>query len=417
MGAAVALFAVATGVTFLLNLQVVDRPDRGLFDLRAPFLVLPLVAVLTVMLALGPLGRWWALALAALGVAGGSFGWLLFPDHRVLALSAPLLACAALAALARLVHVQGRAAPLRPRLAGALLLASALLGLLFWSNPPTRAAGLALSDDASLALGFLGMGLSLVGLAGALAAFRATGWPLALAAALCNVLSVGYGVGALLALAALVLLLRERAAFRPLAWRREGARVRETGVWLLHLAVVLGLLGYAASTYSQERATFAAADLGTAGDVGPYAFQLASPEVQADAEGRLVSLHVPMPLARNGEPDGAAALDFTWTGDHYTGRLDVRRHLLEDVYVTPLAFHTAEGWVGADAAGLGKTTAQGIDAVTFSVAVLPLISLVWAGLWLAVLGMALVIAGAALLRGKGEAVRAKADVAEPDAAA
>ena len=401
MGGAVALFAIATGVAFLLNLQVVNRPERLLFDLRAPFLVLPMVALLTVMLALAPLGARGAVALAAAGAVGGAAGWLLVPEHRVLAMSAPLLLAAALAALARLVHVQGRAMPLRLRAAGTLLLLASVAGIVFWSNPPARLGPLAVP----WAAGFLGVALGALGLAGALAAFRARGHALALMGAAAAVLTVGYGVGALLALLALVLLLPERGAFQPLAWRREGARVRETGIYLVHLAVILGLLGYAASTYSQQRATFSAVDLDTAGEVGPYAFRLGEPATTLDEDGRLLVLRVPVALEKGGEAAGAATLGFTWERDHYKGDLDVRRHLWEDVYVTPLAFRTADGWVGADAAGAGRVTGEGIEAVTFSVAVLPLMSLVWAGLWMGVLGMAMVLAGAALLRGKAETTR------------
>ena len=45
--------------------------------------------------------------------------------------------------------------------------------------------------------------------------------------------------------------------------------------------------------------------------------------------------------------------------------LDVRRSLGEDVYLSPMAFHTADGWVGADSAAGARVTAQPVDMVTF----------------------------------------------------
>ena len=396
LGAAVALFALAAAVTFLLNLQVVNRPDRLLFDRRAPFLALPLALVLAVTLALAPLGRRGALLLAGGGLALGLAGLALAPDHRVLALSAPILAAAALAALLRLRHAMGRGAPARLRLAGTLLLAAALLGLAFWSNPPTRLLGRDLAQGPSFALGVAGFLLSALALAGALAALRGKGPGLALAGAAAGTLAAGYALGAPLGLAALVLLLRDRRALGPLALRSEAARVREAGTWLLHLAVVLGLLGYAASTYSQQATTYTAVALDHAGEVGDYHLHLGDARATTDAQGRLARLDVPVHLARGGRDAGAGTLSFSWERDHYKGHLDVQRHLLADVYLTPLAFHTPEGWVGADAAGTTPPGTTQVDAITYRAAVLPLVTLLWAGLWLGLLGMTMVLAGAAL---------------------
>lgn len=397
LGGAVALLALAAGVTFLLNLQVVNRPDRLLFDRRAPFLALPLVALLTLTLGLAPLGRRGAFLLAGLGVAGGVAGAILFPDHRVLAMSAPLLAAAALAAFLRLAHSQGRGAPTRLRAAGLALLLASVLGLAFWSNPPTRILGHDIADGTSLALGIVGFALSAVAFAGALAALRGKGRRVATAGAMCGSLALGYGLGGLLGMAALALVLRERGSFGPLDWRQERARVREAGTWLLHLSVILGLLGYAASTYSQQSATLTAVPLDGAATLGDTEFHLegARAAAVADAEGLLLSLTIPLHVERAGRSAGESEVRFEWQGDRYKGVLDVDRHLSRDVYVTPLAFHTPEGWVGADAAGSGRVGAQGVDMVTFRIALLPLVGLVWTGLWVGLLGMAFILAATA----------------------
>src|SRR5581483_9034789 len=125
-------------VALLLDVQVVNGPDRRLFDERAPVLVLPVIAALTLVLSVGPLGKRGATLLAGAGFLGGVAGFLLFPQARVLALAAPALA----AALLKLAHVQGPAGGARLKAAGLLSGIASLLGLALWGNPPTWVSGL-----------------------------------------------------------------------------------------------------------------------------------------------------------------------------------------------------------------------------------------------------------------------------------
>ncbi|MFA5861893.1 MAG: cytochrome c biogenesis protein CcsA, partial [Candidatus Thermoplasmatota archaeon] len=205
MSVAVALFVVATAVAFLLNLQVINGPDRSVFDVRAPIVVLPMVSVLTVMMGLAPLGKRGALVLAGAGALCGLAAWALFPGARTLALSAPFLGAAAVATALKLAHVQGRSASPRLRVAGILILLASILGLVEASNPLTYVAGVNIPPGLSLASGFLGAALATVGLVGAVAAFRARGRAFAIAGSICAALAVGYGIGAMIALAGLVL--------------------------------------------------------------------------------------------------------------------------------------------------------------------------------------------------------------------
>ncbi|HET6405867.1 MAG TPA: cytochrome c biogenesis protein CcsA [Candidatus Thermoplasmatota archaeon] len=390
MAGAVILLSVAVGVAFLLNLQVVNGPDRSVFDTRAPFVAVPIVTVLTVMLALAPLGRPRALALAGAALAAGVGALLL--TRSVLWLALPICGAATLAAVLKLAHVQGAAAPRRLRVAGALLLVASLLALVLWSNPPTRVGSMELSDGASLALGLAGAALATLGLLGSVAAFRARGRGVAVAGAFGATLALGYGVGSVLALAALALLWRERFADGFLAHERP--RIRETGIYLIHLAVAIGLLGYAASTYAQERAVFTAVPLDAELGIGEYALALRPPQARVDGSA-LDALVVPVALSRGGADAGTEALSFEWrpASGVYAGVLDVRRTLAEDVYLAPMAFHTPDGWVGADSAAGARVAARSVDMVSFSVSVLPLMSLVWASSWMMVLGMGLVLVG------------------------
>src|SRR5581483_7793035 len=214
-------------VALLLDVQVVNGPDRRLFDERAPVLVLPVIAALTLVLSVGPLGKRGATLLAGAGFLGGVAGFLLFPQARVLALAAPPLAAALAAALLKLAHVQGPAGGARLKAAGLLSGIASLLGLALWGNPPTWVSGLAIPEGLSLALGFVGVALSALGLAGAFVAWRGRAYPLALAGSLASALTLGYGVGLAMGLAAAALVVAERRRFEPPRWRSLGARLRE----------------------------------------------------------------------------------------------------------------------------------------------------------------------------------------------
>ncbi|HEX2021483.1 MAG TPA: hypothetical protein VHH36_02135, partial [Candidatus Thermoplasmatota archaeon] len=164
------------------------------------------------------------------------------------------------------------------------------------------------------------------------------------------------------------------------------------GVALAHLALAVALLGYAASTYASDQALLAAAAPGDAAEAGGRAFVLAPASPRLDAQGRLDAIDAALAL----DGDGAIPVRFEWTGapgEHYAGRLAVRRTLAEDVYVSPLAFRTADGWVSSNGPSMAKLDPSGVEAVSVRVTVLPLVGLVWAGLALLLLAMGMVLAG------------------------
>lgn len=394
MTAAVALISLALVVAFLLNLQVVNGPDRVLFDQRAPFLALPIVSLVTVMMARASLGERGAVALAAVGAVAGVVAWFAFPAARVLALAAPLLLAAVVATALKLAHVQGRAAPRVAQAAGVALLVAGFLAIFLWSNPVS-----AVPDALAPYAAGAGVVAGVVALLGAVAAFRARWFGVAFAGALAATIATGVGVVALA-----LLLVARRAFAHPQATQRargrgflraEAARIRETGIYAIHLALVVGLIGVAASTYNAERETLAAVVPGSEVMIGAHALVVGEPVVRFDEAGRVLEVIVPLTLDGN----EARSAVFGWSGapsHHYKGILDVARAPHEDVYVSPLAFRLPEGWVSANGpamAQLDASAAPHVEAVSLSVSVLPLMSLVWGGLWGMIAGMTLALAG------------------------
>lgn len=384
MLAAVLLFGVALAVALLLDLQVVNTMDRGVFDARAPLIAAPLVSVLTAMMAHTVFGKRAAAALAAGALALGAIAAFVWRDWWAVALAIPVALGALVATIAKLAHVN-RGATGAARAGGVMLLASALLAMIQWSNPPTRVAGF----EIPWGLAFPGFALGALALLGAMCALRGARPGLARAGAVAGALAVGYGAGALLALAALALLARAE-------WREVptlAPNLRQTGIYLVHVAVALAVLGYAVSTYGQSKDAWEGMPLGTS---APFADGTVA---VGRAGGTAESLVVPITLASGGRTT-TAEIAFAYKPPplaHYAQDLRVERGLFRDVYAA--GFGVTFG--GDEVKTLEPTLARSpedVTAVTFELTVLPLMTLVWAGLWIMVLGVSLVVAAAVVER-------------------
>jgi len=248
--------------------------------------------------------------------------------------------------------------------------------------------------ETSFALGaaiMLAGGVAILGAASALA-----GGPRALVVAggVAGVLAFGYGVGAVLAAASLVLLLR----LPPAARAPLGPALRRAGIHLAHLGLAVGLLGYAAATYARDDVSLTLAP-GETGEVGGLALTYDRTEAVAWPDGASERLRAVLVL-----PDGdEAGATFFWKGtpvDHYDPLLDVRRGWWRDVYVAPKAFHvegvgTVREHTSPSLEDMPRFAPENVRAVSFDVVVLPLMAFVWGGLWLLLGAMTLVVVGGA----------------------
>lgn len=368
MHAAVVIFGVALAVTLVLDLLAVNGADRALFDVRAPFVALPLVVVLTARFGMEALGTKRAVVLATASGLLGALAALAFPANRVVAASAPILAGALLAtflALARANLAPGL--PRAARVVGVLLLAAGLLVLAVGASPPP--------------------GLDAVG------------------GALLVLLGVVVLVGGVLALRGL----SPRAAFGRAARPRFAQALTRSGVRLVHLSLVVGLAGYAAATYSvQEVEITESAPLapGQSVALGDRVLTVGAPRGEA-ADGWWRAVELPLTVTRDGRVVDESKLRFEHNGapiNHYDPVLDIRRGLDSDLYVTTSSLRVANGtWIRAhgDACvaqpagpAVGACfTSLDITAVSFTATSLPLVGLVWTGLWAMTAGMVLILAG------------------------
>jgi cytochrome c biogenesis factor len=428
MAAGVTMFAIGLTVTLLLDFQVVNGLNRAVFDIRAPMIVLPMMSILTLMLAKEPLGHRGAIILALTGLVTGGIAAALFRDDLVVAISVPVLIAALIASVAKIVHVnRGSAATKQVRLAGGLLLLASLLGMVMWSNPPSHEEIGPFMLNAGAVGGALFWMLAFVGLLGALSALRAASHGLAVVGAVGATLAAGYGIGALLALIALVLLVRNRGAFfTPLGLaaltRREAPRLVQTGIYLIHFAVILGLVGYAGSTYAKEQAFFDLAP-GEVGELGGHTFTVETIHGVAAPNGAFLDkVVVDLAVERDGKNVGQGELEFYYKGapvNHYDPRLDIQRGFVRDLYLSPLAMR-ARGGEMVPAHGESCTRAgeglclrnTDLASVAFEATILPLVAFVWAGLWMMGAGMLLVLGGSAFMPAAADRATAKTTAPE-----
>ncbi|HWG91552.1 MAG TPA: cytochrome c biogenesis protein CcsA, partial [Candidatus Thermoplasmatota archaeon] len=404
MAAAVVLLSIALATTLLLDFQVINGMDRATFDVRAPWVGIPILLVLGVAMSFQAVGARRSLLLAGAALVLGVVAAFLVPDRWALAAALPPLVFALVASVGKLLRVNlRREASTKARWGAGLLLVGSLLGLVMWSNPPTRlplpGGAVAFPAWGSPLL----FGLALVGFLGAILAFQGRGRAFQVMGAVAGAVSLGYGVGALLCLASIPLLLTAprmpRCGVDDRLLPALGPRLRQSGIYLVHVAVVLGLIGITASTYAREDGAFEVEPGATPVTLAGTEIVTGAAYATADSERYLIPL-------RYGPPGGTheeTEMVFFWNkeslrGAHYDSELNVQRGMLRDVYIVPTGIKIGERWIQGphDTDFSGNLVDGEVSKVRFTVTLLPMMTLVWSGLWLMGIGMLLVLAGGLL---------------------
>jgi hypothetical protein len=266
-----------------------------------------------------------------------------------------------------------------------VLVGCGVLGLVFWSNPISMGTlavpggwGWAVPGYAC-ALGTLLAGLVL----------RRTGdRRVALAGGLLAVPAFGYALAALGGILVAALSRRVTGTTSTVPGALRMPAFRKSVVFMLHFALVLGLVGYAFATYaSQETATAVRIGQDAATPVvAGYAFQvLDTQRVGIDpSDGGPEEIRVDVAVFDGAERLGTATLVFWKVPDgtpwHYDGKTTVVRLADRDLYLFPHAL-----WFGqtelpdhSEAVRPPEGEATGADV---TLKVLPGVGLVWTGLW------------------------------------
>lgn len=417
MSAGVVLLSLGLLVTVALLLIGVNFTVTQLaesFKAREPLVAVPLAVVLTMRLSVKTLGPERA---ALLGLGAAALGVLLYvalPEElRLLGIGLPVLSVALAAALNQLLKAasKGSTAPRRQQVAGALVLLAGLAGFAMWASPPT-----------SLALGPWGMGLPLslvpLGLGASMAcyllgivAIQGEGKAARLGG-VAAMLSVGYGLGLALGVAALALSTRGGAGKGIVtALRRQKGRLYGTSRWAAHVGILLVFIGYGASAYHAEEADYRdlsdPLERGVARPFGDYTLTLTDSQgVDEDGDGGYERVTAFLAVQRGGALLDVAPVTFYWVDkeSQYRPTEHVVRQPIEDLYLNSdpsnlPAMHTArDGWVVSNQRALFDTTGEArkmtsaeVDKLSFSVKRLPLVAPLWAGAVLLPFAMAVTI--------------------------
>lgn len=445
MNAGIVLLSLGLLVTVALLLIGVNFTVTELgefYKSRQPLVAIPLAVVLTMRLAVKNIGRDRA---ALLGLGAGAVGVLLYialpAPLKLLGIGVPVFSVALGAGIAQLLKTAGKAsaAPVDARRAGALMLLASLTGFAMWASPPTSLALGGLVLPVPLWFVPLGLAASIAAYVLGVATLQGEGPHAALLGGIAAVLCVGYGLGAVLGLAAMALGHRARGGMSGRGLResiaRHKGRLHGTSRWASHVAILLVFIGYGASAYHAEQADYK--DLadplqrGVARDFGGYTLTLLdSTGVDADGDGGFERVTAFVAVDRGAARLDVAPITFYWVDkeSQYRPTEHVVRTPLEDVYLNSNpanlpAMHTADGnWTISNQRALFDTTGEvrqmrsdAVDALALSVKRLPLVAPLWAGAAMLPFTMAVTLLtapprGAAKKeRGEGEAAGARAE--------
>ncbi len=398
----VALLA-ATLITVAFELRGVNGMNRAIFDDWAPVVALPVILLFIPAFGHGLVPRRTQAWAAGAALVAGLLGALLW-DPWEIGLTAPALAVAlALGAWRLGAAAAPRAAPPARRIVAAALLIAGVAGLVYWSNPPHAGLG-----PLSLPSGPVAMA---VGLAASTATLIAGPWAghgrnrtAAVLGSLLCVPAVGFGAAWLLGAAAFAFAWRSPAAFAAPngLLRNLGAWARPVGVHLLHIGVVVGLAGYAASTYAAEAPSDALAlGVGEQAMLGDLELRNLGAVLSSDGEHAFVTQVTTVVAAyRDGREVGRADVGFHWLDQvqHYDPETAVVRLAGRDLYVASQAFcrdetgrcASDEAWIQAHENGVRQVQeGDAIAGVVFQAKVLPLMALLWGAFPLMALGVGL----------------------------
>ncbi len=394
MTVAIAIFSLWFFVTLALMLLGINGMDPAVFEARLPLIVIPLGMVLVAALAwreLGPENL--LILLAILTVLTVLFYFFLEPGRFWVYI--PVAAAAIGISIFGIVRaMDSKLSPTELRIAGGLLLASGVMGMVMWGTfPTTTSIGPAVVEVSPL-LALVMFLLSLVVQTGAAFATRARNLKASAVVGLLGILTIGYYVGAVLAVGALVLIARtamKKEDVRVVPIGRTRPAVRRAAAHVIHLGVALVLLAYAASTFLPTAAVVSApAGVPTAESLG-YSFVLTGATGEdEDGDGQYERVTAHVEIYRDEVSVGHGDLLFWWmetmgagSPPHYMPGVDVTVLPLEDIYLIPLSFgNEADGTIPAQGTSGLKATSTDLDAVAFEVRVNPLVGVLWAGVWM-----------------------------------
>ncbi len=385
---------------FLFHMASANGWSTGFYEARLPFLASPALLGIIVLMAHGIYGRKRSVALATLALLVAVVAQALFPDERAGVFLIVLALFAVGVGFDKVRRAGSIPGTRRQAFAGGLLLAGALLDLVFWLNPPSTIGLGSVQWHPVWPAQFIFGGVALYALWGAQRILA--GAPPRNPGHIYLVVALLAGFFLAPVMAGAAWLLSRPSPTRPLDVAAR-ARLRQVALYGLHFTVCIALLGYAPSTYFKESRD---ADLGVGDSVAVGGVTLRLDEVTLKVEAGtpfVFDIAPAFTAARDGKDSGALSGSLYWeeqVGAHFP--LPATLRLWDrDIYLNVESVRIAETTCGADnrtidayqaATPPRACTTDTVDRVAVQVISLPGLSLVWAALVLFAFYMAVLIA-------------------------
>jgi cytochrome c-type biogenesis protein CcmF len=417
--AAIAIFIIGAIVITVLLLQGVNGIQRDVFDVRVPWIVFPLVIVMSVCMVWMYIGRENSLYLIGLLIGLGILGYAMYPENWIVGIGVPIFAVALVLAGYKIIRVGGgKLRKLkRPDIAGALLVVSSLLGMFLWGAPSTTLDVLGLRFQPDFMLAVVGFSVSLLVLLMAVATFARLSFRFSVMGSLLGIATFGYLAGSILAAVALIVVLTSRSDFANLTDKKRTLssvvrRIRPVASHLIHFGLAMFLIGYAMSTYmeretTQDRVTedaFLDLQLGEVENFDGYDFKLVSSTGHnLDGLAGFEKVESFIEISKDGTVLSIAQPHMKWAPHmgHYHQFVYVENLVVKDIYFIVRGFHTfADGWMesmgGGGSEGI-KFSSDNVTSVALVLKSIPGMSLVWSGFWIMCGGIFLIVVQSYLL--------------------
>ncbi len=393
---ALALFFLWTIVTIAIMIIGANALNPAEFESRLPFLLIPVGLMLFTGLTWRFFSKTWTpYALVILGfiiflsfaLFSSNFGALYFPLVLAIIFATGL----------RLYKTWAPGVlSFRLRIAAMLIFVSYILSFVMWSAGLIAIDVIVFAIHPTLEQAILLSTLSLAGLIILAYAISTRDARLWIGATLLSFALLGFVIGAVLSVIALVIILTSLMDLRPATGYRKASFtsiIRGASPQLIHLGVALLVLGYASSNYFAAEHLVTAPRGLTVTSFSGYQFNLTgSSGVDTDGDGLYERIIADVNVVKDGSPLFTMPLTLIWRTEavnvpHYLPDPQIRSSPTSDLYFTFSSF-AAGGTIYSinDESGL-KSNSTALDSAVFIVRENPGMASLWGGAWLMAMGM------------------------------
>jgi cytochrome c-type biogenesis protein CcmF len=404
MMATIILLVIGCAIVIFMLMMGVNGLQREVFDFRAPMVAIPLVFLLVVCMVWRSIGRKNVLSVVGMMIAAGIAGYIVYPDPPVVGIALPILVIALIFAFYRIIKVlQGNKTTSKvPFLAGILLVISGIMGMVMWGAPPSRISLFSTHIEPTFGLAVLGFILSSFAIMGGFFAAKKASFKIALLGSLCGISILGFYVGSVSALIALILIYASRREFlindqlktEGRIPRRLQRDIRLMWTHIIHLALIIFMIGYVLSVYlvmetvddNSLQNQFHNMQQGDVLNFDGYKFKFAGSEgISFDNNNGFKLIETSIEIFKEGQLLSVASPYMKWAEhmNHYHQFVYVENVVVKDIYFIVRGFYTpSQGWIYSMGEKGIRLQSDEITAVAMELKSLPGISAVWGGLWI-----------------------------------